>query len=129
VLAGRLVALVVLAFVASSCRERALGDMEASPSLAETQTPAPLPSARRPTRRHFLGRTQARCELYTVDGDQISEPIRTPCPPDLMPGERIRVAGRTCMREGSSSERREPVVCPGALNEQVRLDQESSQQK
>jgi len=57
-----------------------------------------------------------------VDGDQVSAPQPTPCPPDLLPGERIRIAGLTCLREGSSPERREPVVCPDPLTNQEKRD-------
>ncbi|MDI1478596.1 hypothetical protein [Polyangium sp. y55x31] len=83
--------------------------------------PAPMASAapsaampRRPTIRHYLARTAERCEVYSVDRDVVSPATRTACPQDLHVGERIRVMGKSCMREGSN-ERTQPVVCPGAL--------------
>lgn len=70
--------------------------------------------ARRPTLRNFLVRTDERCEVFAEDGAEVSVAERVPCPQDLEVGERIRVAGKTCMRDGRP-ERRRPVVCPGAL--------------
>ncbi len=74
--------------------------MTASPSPRATAA-----KARRPTRRFYLGRTEARCEVYFVDGDVFSVPESTPCPLDLLPGERMRIAGRTCMRESADQAR------------------------
>jgi hypothetical protein len=92
--------------------------------VASEEVPMPvaaaLPSSssssapRRPTLRHYLARTAERCEVYSVDHDEVSPALRTPCPQDLQIGERIRVAGKTCLREGHPS-RIQPVVCPGIL--------------
>jgi hypothetical protein len=41
--------------------------------------------------------------------------VPTPCPLFLEVGERIRVAGKTCVREGGGPDRTEPVVCPDPL--------------
>jgi len=81
-----------------------------------------MPSARRPARRFYLGRTHERCELYVVEEDRISSPSPTPCPLEILPGERIRLAGKTCLREGSTPERREPVPCPAPLLEHERIN-------
>jgi hypothetical protein len=75
-----------------------------------------VPPARRPLKRYYLGRTKDRCEVYTVEGDLTSTLAQTPCPPDLENGERIRLAGKTCVREGEPGSPRElPVVCPDPL--------------
>jgi hypothetical protein len=73
--------------------------------------------ARRPTRRLYLARTAARCEIYFADPGSVSPPLPTPCPGDLQVGERIRVAGKTCIREGGERDRVEPVVCPDPLTD------------
>jgi hypothetical protein len=87
-----------------------------APSASGEVSAAPLPSARRPSRRYYLGRTEGRCEVYSVDGDATSPRTGTPCPPDLENGERIRIAGKTCTRESPSGAAREqPVVCPDPL--------------
>jgi len=100
----------------------ALG-LAACRSSAVEETPLPVPSVsaaleapapRRPTLHHYLARTAERCELYSVDRDVVSPAERTPCPEDLEVGERIRVAGKSCIREGDP-ERVRPVVCPNAL--------------
>ncbi|MDI1432917.1 hypothetical protein [Polyangium sorediatum] len=106
--------LLLLAALLPACRGGESTDAAAPPP--ETP-PSAAPSAappRRPTTRHYLARTAERCEVYSVDRDAVSPATRTPCPPDLHVGERIRVMGKSCMREGST-ERRQPVVCPGAL--------------
>jgi hypothetical protein len=94
---------------------------------AEVASAAPLPTAaapRRPTRRHYLARTAERCEVYSVDLDLVSPAERTVCPQELQIGERIRIAGKTCMREGRP-ERTQPVVCPGALMKAEERDREA----
>lgn len=81
-----------------------------------------MASARRPVRRYYLARTAARCEIYRVDEEGISAPLVTPCPLELMIGERIRIAGKTCIRESSDAERVEPVVCPDPLTNKEKRD-------
>ncbi|MDI1448529.1 hypothetical protein [Polyangium sp. 6x1] len=106
--------LLLLAALLPACR----GGDSAEPSPAPPEpTASAAPSAampRRPTIRHYLARTAERCEVYSVDRDAVSPATRTPCPQDLQVGERIRVTGKSCLREGST-ERTQPVVCPGAL--------------
>lgn len=77
--------------------------------------PAAMPSARRPTRRFFFARTTERCEVYWVDQEEMSKPEPHPCVRELQPGERIRLVGKTCMRESSHAERQVPVLCPYPL--------------
>jgi hypothetical protein len=105
----------LLSLLVSACHDR--GGTPPTPSDAPSLASAPsaVTSARRPARRYYLGRTQARCEIFWVEGDQISSPTPTPCPPDLVSGERIRLAGKACLREGSDPDRHQPVVCPERL--------------
>lgn len=77
--------------------------------------PDPAASARRPARRYYLARTAARCEIYFADTGSVSPPKPVPCPSELQVGERIRIAGMTCVREGGGPDRVEPVVCPDPL--------------
>lgn len=108
--ASALAALLILA----GCKDHAPAEPPAA-SASAAPAPAPAVSTRRPTRRYYLGRTAARCEIYYLDASGASAPFATPCPMDLMVGERIRVAGKTCMREGNDPERVEPTVCPDPL--------------
>src|SRR5690242_10763857 len=55
---------------------------------------------RRPKRRYYMSRTETRCEVYSVEGDEISTPVAALCPPSLEVGERLRIVGRSCFREG-----------------------------
>jgi hypothetical protein len=67
--------------------------------------------------RYFMTRTGERCEVTVeIDGEVIArrEPLFA-CPRDLEIGERIRLAGRTCIRESPAAERAIPVVCPDHL--------------
>lgn len=111
---GRLSGAALVALILSGCRER-IGAPPGPP--AEQATPAPTSSARRPQRHYYLGRVQSRCDMFWVDGGEVSPPTMVVCPADLLPGERIRLAGKTCLREGSNKERSEPVVCPIPLLE------------
>jgi hypothetical protein len=105
------VALLGLSIAACSA-----GGPAPAPSATSDARPAPLPSARRPTRRYYLARSQDRCEVYSVDGEASPPRTSTPCPPDLEIGERIRLSGKTCMRESPEGVTREqPVVCPDPL--------------
>jgi hypothetical protein len=61
-----------------------------------------------------MGRTKERCEVYTVEADVITQRGEAPCPAYIEVGERIRLAGFTCQREGTPG-REQPVVCPGDL--------------
>lgn len=93
------------------------GDPGAPGAPASAAIPLPpAPSARRPTRRYYLARTPARCEIYLQDGDDRTEPFVTPCPEYLLVGERIRIAGKTCFLDNKAQpERERPVVCPEPL--------------
>ncbi|MRG95744.1 hypothetical protein [Polyangium spumosum] len=106
---------VLLATLLVSC-ETAEPEPAPAPPFAPSASAAPAAPVlpRRPTVRHYLARKDERCEVYAVDGDRVSAATRTPCPQDLQVGERIRVMGKSCMREGIA-ERAQPVVCPGAL--------------
>jgi hypothetical protein len=102
-----------LAVTTAGCKEKHPPAAETVGSVAPDPTPAP--SARRPVRRYYLARTATRCEIYFADPGSVSLPQPTPCPLILQVGERIRVAGKTCVREGGDPDRIEPVVCPDPL--------------
>jgi hypothetical protein len=108
-IASLLVALALL----GGCKDR--GPAPAPAASVTTIDPDPVASARRPTRRYFLARTAQGCEIYYLDASGASPPIPTPCPLELQVGERIRVAGKTCVRESNDPERVEPTVCPDPL--------------
>lgn len=82
---------------------------------AAVLAPAALPSARRPTRTFYFARTTERCEVYWHDGEEISSAEPHPCVRELEPGERIRLVGKTCIRESTVTARQVPVLCPDPL--------------
>lgn len=109
------------AFV-TSCQDATPVEVRVAPVTSATTSPVvSAATARRPTLRHILERTEERCEVYSMDGDKVSPSERTPCPQDLDVGERIRVAGKTCFRE-SRTGKQTPVVCPGPLLLRERRD-------
>lgn len=88
-------------------------------ALAAEGTPAP----RRPTRYYHLRRTDDGCELFWIDGDLVSASQTIVCPPDLQVGERLRLTGKTCMRESAQTlSRAVPVVCPLPLTNMEKAD-------
>lgn len=86
------------------------------PAATDTLDLPDIPmTARRPTAHIYMERTSDRCSVYALDGV-----VKTPgkdeaCPEDLQLGERIRIAGMTCFRDGETTARSLPVVCPAAL--------------
>jgi hypothetical protein len=116
-LAAGVAALAVLA----GCKEREAPAPVVSASAAPE--PAPLASARRPARRYYLTRTTAaRCEITRVDEAGTSSPLVTACPLELNVGERIRIAGKTCVHESPDPARVEPTVCPDPLTNLEKKD-------
>ncbi len=119
---GLAIATLALAAASSGCGAKKSTDVGAAASASA----APAVSARRPTRRYYLGRTADRCEVYSMDGGDITEPQKTPCPQDLEPGERFRITGRTCIRETTDPAREVPVVCPDPLTNLEKKEQKAA---
>ncbi|WP_437578167.1 hypothetical protein [Sorangium sp. So ce887] len=93
--------------------------LDGGAALAAEGTPAP----RRPTRHYHLRRTDDGCELFWIDGDLVSASQPLVCPPDLQVGERLRLTGKTCMRESAQTPSRAvPVVCPLPLTNMEKED-------
>jgi hypothetical protein len=97
-----------------------------APASSAAPDPEPASSARRPTRRYYLARTAARCEIFFADPGHVSPPEPTPCPQFLEVGERVRLAGKACFREGGDPDRVEPCVCPVPLMDFERRDRSKS---
>ena len=112
---------LVAALGLGACQDHAPAPSPPPPGSAAPVADA-VASARRPVRRYYLARTAKRCEIYRVDEEGISPPLVTPCPLELQIGERIRIAGKTCLRESSEAERVEPVVCPDPLTNKEKRD-------
>jgi hypothetical protein len=119
---GLAVAVAGLALASGGCGAKKSVEVGAAASASA----APAVAARRPTRRYYLARTADRCEVYSVDGDDFSEPQKTPCPQELEPGERFRITGRTCIRESTDPAREVPVVCPDPLTNLEKRDRKAA---
>lgn len=110
-----------LAALATACGK--VGDTsmaaDASPATAQSASesvPEVTAAVRRPTRRYFMARLGDRCEVYFTDAELVSAPLEAPCPDPIASGERIRLAGKVCLREGAADPARDvPVLCPDHL--------------
>ena len=108
--------MAALALSLLGCRqdETATGAAPVGDALLEAR------AARRPTRRYYVAHTREGCAVYAIDADRVSSREAIPCPQDFLMGERIRLAGSTCMREGIREMR--PVVCPDMLTNLEKTD-------
>ncbi len=93
----------------------------------ELRTGATLPSAsalqgQRPKRTYFASNEKGRCSIYWVNGTTRSKRRVIRCPRNMLPGERLRLAGRTCFREKTTTKRSIPVLCPKQLIRAVWMD-------
>ena len=105
----------LLLLAATGCEEPPI-----PPTAREGEMEPPLEalgSVRQPSETWIMTRTGERCEVTrSVEGQVVDTmPDRYACPKDLLLGERIRITGKTCIREGGPAERVVPVVCPDYL--------------
>jgi hypothetical protein len=106
-------ALHIAALLLAGCGKSEAG---LGPAASDTlELPDIAMSAKRPTLHFYMERTSDRCSVYGLDGVVKSPAKDEACPEDLLLGERIRIAGMTCTREGETPDRSLPVVCPGSL--------------
>lgn len=77
--------------------------------------PLGIASAPLPKRSYCVANEGPRCVFFWLEAGTQSRSIPVRCPRDLEPGERIRRAGDTCIRERTTAERNHPVRCPGTL--------------
>jgi hypothetical protein len=100
--------------LAAACGEPR--DVPSDPLKVEPATS--LSSTTRPRARYVMTRTSERCVIERFEEDAPRETLvpDVACPKDLEVGERIRLIGMTCAREGGATrERNVPVVCPPTL--------------
>lgn len=104
---------VVLAVSACGSRD----DEEAVVRVAEpTSEPAWNPVVRRPPWTFTFEKTGPRCTIFRTDaGERKTKIDEAACPVDMEVGERYRLAGKTCLREGGGPAREVPVTCPDSL--------------
>jgi hypothetical protein len=124
----RLALLAMLVPVAASCGRDAGAARPTASSASSSSPPADdAPSARRPTRRYRMTRVDDRCEVGFTDDRVASKPIVVPCPGQIANGERIRLAGKVCLRESPGDASREvPVLCPDHLLVLERAEREKA---
>jgi hypothetical protein len=93
------------------------------PQPADERTEGPpiehaLPTPRRPSARFTFERDASGCFVVGREGERVvhrsSDP--RPCPRELAPGDRIRLAGRVCF-VASEGRPEALTVCPGELVE------------
>lgn len=127
---GRAALLLAFAPLLSGCP--AEGDLEQKPPRPDEPGAEPSwnPQVKRPPWQFFLEKTGERCVVLRVDdGEHITRIEETACPIDMEIGEKLRLAGSVCVREGGSQARAIPVVCPDPLTnaEKDFLDKEQAE--
>ncbi len=115
---NRLCALAIVALsTVCGCNSAPPSGGEKPPAHDKSPLPDITSTARHAERGYLMTRTGSRCDVFVVDDLGTSPPNQVNCPPDsiLLPGERIRIAGKVCMREGPDPNRVLPVICPDPL--------------
>jgi hypothetical protein len=101
------------AIVLSGC------EMESSapplPKSADPPAPSVSSTTRPRSRNYYVENVEEVCAVYWQEGARLSVRKTIACPREIEPGERLRLAGRTCMREAASAQRNVPVRCPKQL--------------
>jgi hypothetical protein len=82
------------------------------PTSADLPAPSASPTTRPRSRAYFVENIEEVCAVYWQEGGRSSVRKEIACPREIEPGERLRLAGRTCMREAAKVERNVPVRCP-----------------
>ena len=111
---GRL-RMFVVPFALVGCEGKLRDDAKPVSSLVASSF-APIASSQSmPRQEHVLERAGDSCVLFSVLGSEraLGDPVD--CPGDLEDGERIRLAGRVCLRESGNAHRSLPVRCPSQL--------------
>ena len=108
------VAPIALALLAVACDEE---ETLPPPLPLSAEVPAPSSSTRlrQRTRQYYASSADSVCEIYWEEGQASSVRKEIPCPRELRADERIRLTGRTCVREAPVKERNVPVRCPKQL--------------
>jgi hypothetical protein len=66
------------------------------------------------------------CHVYWIDGGTRSVKKWLPCPRELNDGEKMRLTGKTCLRESDDRSRNVPVRCAKYLFRMQTHDAEGS---
>jgi hypothetical protein len=77
-------------------------------------------------RAYYLSNADGKCVYYWVEGESRSEHKSLTCPRAAKTGEKIRLTGRTCMRESPDASRSLPVRCPQELYKAAEADEEDA---
>jgi hypothetical protein len=106
---------LALACGATACGEEG-GEASVARAAEPTAEPAWNPAVRRPPWTFVFEKTGPRCAIFRIDGGERKTKVEdAACPIDMEVGERLRLAGKTCLREGGGPAREVPVTCPDAL--------------
>lgn len=126
-MAGLVLRLSALALVAACGEPR---DEPSDPQQLEPATSLSAPARPRP--RYVMTRTGERCVIERFEESVASETLvpDVACPKDLELGERVRLTGMTCIREGGATQDRNvPVVCPPTLTRAEKERREAGSQR
>lgn len=98
--------------LAPACESQRRGSPTEATADEEWDT---IATPRRPAARYYLINAADRCYVYVEVADERATRREELCPRDLRDGERIRLSGHVCVREGGGPTRDLPVRCPKGL--------------
>jgi hypothetical protein len=75
-----------------------------APTLSATTVPR--------ERTYYVANLGESCVVFWEEGLRTSKRAEVPCPREIEAGERLRLVGRTCMRESNDPKRSVPARCP-----------------
>lgn len=114
-----ILALFILSLALSACEE---GGERFTTSPPPSAPPAPSYKPAKGVRTYYLVAEEKKCNIYWVEDGQRSVTRSRACPREVAPGEKIRLTGRTCMRESLEQARNVPVRCPRELYKAAEAD-------
>ncbi len=102
--------LPAMAFIISGCQD--VSAPLVLPASAAPVAPSASSTLRPRIRTYYAINEEDVCVVYWQEPTRASIRKIIPCPREIDAGERLRLAGRTCMREAAESARNIPVRCP-----------------
>jgi hypothetical protein len=112
---------LLVALSLSGCRCSAETE-HTTDTTTQTAAPSDLGPLRRPARTYWVVNDGGQCAVHWEANGKRSQGKHVRCPRELLDSERMRLAGRTCLRESQQPERNVPVRCVLELFYAVRDD-------
>jgi hypothetical protein len=112
---------LVFLLVVAACDDGGVPDLSDATSATATPTAS---APKKPGRNYYLANEESKCRVYWIEDGMRSVDRFRACPREVEPGEKIRLTGRTCIRESATESRNMPVRCPRELYKAKEADQD-----